>query len=96
MQLAEAFRQSAPAQVWKLTQRLLSTARRLAHEAAQARFVANFGTPRCNDCEGLRVGKGVVSTCFQVRRCYYDNIKATDLSSKQKAVIEGLVRTRRT
>ena len=79
-----------------MARRLLSMARGLAHEAAQARFEANFGTPRCNSCDGLKAGRGVVSTCFQARRCYYDNIKTTDLSSKQKAVIEGLTRARKT
>lgn len=90
VQLIEAFRQSAPSRVWSLTQQLLGMARRLTHEAAQARFEANFGTSMCNACDGLKAGVGVVSTCFQAKRCYYGNIKTTDLSSKQRAVIEGL------
>jgi len=93
--LVEAFRKGDGAQAWQRVCQLLELTRRLEHEAAQARFKANFGTTMCDACEGLKAGRGVAATCFQVKRCYYTNIKTTDMSSKQRAVIEGLLRPRK-
>lgn len=67
----------------------------LAHlavtEAGTARFRVNFGSPMCEDCEGLRAGLGVTATCFQVKRCFYTNVKASDASPKQLRVIDTLM-----
>lgn len=59
-------------------------------EAAKARFSINFGTATCERCEGLRAGDGVVATCYQVRLCYYNNVKK-EATPKQKSIIEGLL-----
>jgi len=91
MQLTEAFRSGQPAKVWELSQQLVKVARSAADEAAQARFAANLGTEACDSCEGLKAGVGVTATCFQLKRCFYDNVRGAELSSKQKTIIEGLV-----
>jgi hypothetical protein len=91
MQLAEAFRSGQATKVWELSQQLVKVARSAADEAAQARFKVNLGTDTCDNCEGLKAGVGVTATCFQLKRCFYDNVRGTELSSKQKTVIEGLM-----
>ena len=91
MQLTEAFRSGQPARVWELSQQLVKVARSAADEAAQARFKANLGTSTCDHSEGLKAGVGVTATCFQLKRCFYDNARGGELSSKQQAVIEGLM-----
>lgn len=45
-------------------------------ELAKARFEVNFGSARCENCDGLRAGPGVTATCFQVKLCYFDNFRA--------------------
>lgn len=71
---------------------LLSLARALILEAAKARFEKNFATPRCDNCEGLKAGPGVAATCFQVRQCFFTNIKNQDTSPKQTRLIEILTK----
>lgn len=66
--------------------------RELVVEAARARFQKNFGTPQCERCDGLRAGPGVEATCFQVRQCFFTNIKTADMSAKQARVIETLTK----
>lgn len=92
VQLRDAFRSGNPKQVWDLVQQLLTLSREVAVEAGQARFRANYGTPTCEKCDGLKAGKGVIATCFQLKRCYYSNLKEADTSRKQKQIIEGLTR----
>jgi hypothetical protein len=60
-------------------------------EAAQLRFRLNFGTHICDRCDGLKAGPGVVATCYQIRQCYYDNIREGEGTPKQKRVIESLL-----
>jgi len=80
--------------VWEVAQRLLAISHEVVVEAGQARFRANYGTAICEKCDGLKAGKGVIATCFQLKRCYYSNLKETDTSSKQQQIIEGLTRGR--
>ena len=94
MQLTKAFREGDPAEAWGLAQELLRLTRKLTDEAAQSRFKVNLGTATCERCDGLKAGEDVTATCFQLKRCYYGNVKTTDASSKQKAVIEGLLGTK--
>lgn len=87
----EAFQAGEPEQVYALVREVLDLARLATDEAGEARFRTNFGSPRCDNCTGLKAGPGVVATCFQVKRCYYTNIRASDVTPKQQRVIEGLV-----
>jgi hypothetical protein len=91
-QILEAFKEANPKKVWGLVQQLITLTQEAITEAARARFQANFGSDVCKNCEGLKAGSGVVSTCFQVERCYYTNIKATDVTPKQERLIEGLLK----
>ena len=59
-------------------------------EASKSRFSLNFGSPRCVNCEGLKVGPGVVATCFQVSQCYFKNFKQGDLTPKQERLLRVL------
>jgi hypothetical protein len=70
---------------------LLALCRNLILEAAKARFEKNFGTVRCDTCDGLKAGPGIVATCFQVRQCFYGNIKA-DASPRHERLIEILTK----
>lgn len=65
-------------------------ARNLVLEAGKARFEKNFGTARCESCEGLKAGPGVLATCFQVRQCFFTNIKTSDTTPKQEKLIQIL------
>lgn len=76
----------------QLTQELMGLARSLVVEAAQARYEKNFGGPKCESCAGLKAGPGVLATCFQIKRCYYDNVKTADASPRQQRLIESLGR----
>jgi hypothetical protein len=89
-QIIQAFQQADPAKAWELAQQLLSSARSLMRDLAKARFEANFGTPICEECDGLRAGKNVIATCYQMRLCYYTNVKE-GATPKQRAVLENLL-----
>ena len=91
VQRKAAFQNAAPARVWELVQQLLALSHEIVVEAGQARFQANFGTEVCEKCDGLKAGKGVTATCFQLKRCYYGNLKETDTSPKQRQIIKGLM-----
>lgn len=43
-------------------------------EASHQRFLVNFGTEICSNCDGLKAGPGVVATCFQVKRCNFTSV----------------------
>jgi len=43
-------------------------------EASRQRFLVNFGTEVCSNCDGLKTGPKVVATCFQVKRCNFTNV----------------------
>jgi hypothetical protein len=60
-------------------------------EAASARFRANYGTPVCEQCDGLKAGPGVAATCFQLKQCFYTNLKV-GADKKQARLIERLSR----
>jgi hypothetical protein len=87
-ELEEAFREGAPEKVWALSRQLVEIAKEAVMEAARSRFKVNFGTSRCERCEGLRAGPGVAATCFQVQQCHYDNVKQNDLTPKQSRVLK--------
>jgi len=77
--------------VWELTQKLLQETRRLVIEVARYRFRVNFGTELCQNCTGLKAGPGVVSTCFQIKQCYYKHLRENDNTPRQKGILEALV-----
>jgi hypothetical protein len=85
--IAKAFREGDPAQAWLLSQKLIELAREAVAEASRSRFKVNFGTPRCERCDGLKAGPDVAATCYQVRQCHYGNIKQGDLTPKQSRVL---------
>lgn len=85
----DAFTSGDPQKAWEETQRLVSMSHQLQKEAATARFKANFGTEMCTHCDGLKAGPDVVATCFQIRQCYFTNVRArTD--EKHTRLIEKL------
>jgi hypothetical protein len=85
--LAEAFEKGDPTEVWALTRELLTLSKAAVVEAARARFKVNFGGSRCERCDGLKAGPGVEATCFQVKQCYFGNIKESEHTLKQRRVI---------
>ncbi len=87
-ELTAAFQGGDPGKVWELSRQLVELAKETVAEAARARFKVNFGSPRCDSCEGLKAGPGVAATCFQVRQCFYDNLKQGDLTPKQRRVLK--------
>lgn len=89
--MTEAFQGGDPVKVWELSRQLVDLTKEAVVEAARTRFKVNFGTPRCDRCEGLKAGPGVAATCFQVRQCYYDNIKQGDLTPKQVRVLKVIL-----
>lgn len=89
--ITAAFRQG-PTAAWAAVGELLSVTRDVVQEAGRARFLANFGTPVCESCEGLKAGPGVVATCFQRRQCFYANFTADSASSRTQRIIESLTK----
>jgi hypothetical protein len=74
---------------WEAAKKLIEASHHLQKEAATARFNANFGTEACNHCDGLKAGPDVAATCFQIRQCYYTNLKV-GADTKQTRLIEKL------
>ena len=72
---------------------LIEAYRALDVEAGKLRFKLNFGTARCQDCDGLRAGPGVVATCFQVQRCDFTNVKEGAVSPRHRRILESLSET---
>lgn len=91
-EITQAFQQAQPAIAWNLTRELLELSRKSLVEAAKARFRVNFGTDMCERCDGLRAGKGVVATCYQVKLCYFDNLKEKP-TTRQQSIIKDLTRS---
>lgn len=77
--------------MWEVSRRLVEMSKGAVAEAGRVRFKVNFGTSRCDHCEGLKAGPGVVATCFQVRQCYYDNVKQGDITPKQARVLKTIL-----
>lgn len=86
--LTRAFQGGDPGKAWEVSRQLVELAKESVAEAARARFKVNFGTPRCDSCEGLKAGPDVAATCFQVRQCFYGNIKQGELTPKQGRVLK--------
>jgi len=59
-------------------------------EAARLRFKVNFGTAVCESCDGLKAGPGIVATCFQIRRCNYENVREGGPSDPHRRIIQSL------
>jgi TPR repeat protein len=87
----EAFTSGNPQAAWAATQRVISMAHALQKEAATSRFKANYGTSVCEHCDGLKAGPGVAATCFQLKQCYYTNLKV-GADKKQARLIERLTK----
>lgn len=59
-------------------------------EAGKLRFKLNFGTLACDNCEGLKAGPGVVATCFQIRRCEFQNVLEESASPRQIRILRKM------
>ena len=59
-------------------------------EASHQRFLVNFGTEICSNCDGLRTGPKVVATCFQVRKCNFANVSEGSESSYHLRILNRL------
>jgi hypothetical protein len=75
---------------FKAATQLIEAYRSVTLEAAKLRFQLNFGTPGCNQCDGLHAGPGVSATCFQMKQCHYSNLKEGEGSSRQLRVLKTL------
>jgi len=89
-ELIAAFSSGDPALVYTTTQRILARNNELARQAAELRFLLNFGSELCHNCEGLRAGPGVAATCFQVQRCNFTNVKENSESPQKLRVLRNL------
>lgn len=88
--LDEAFIAASPAKAWEAAKAIVDEARVAVTQAGAARFAANFGTARCDSCEGLRAGPGISATCFQRKLCYFTNFREEAGSARQLRVITAL------
>ena len=59
-------------------------------EAGKLRFKLNFGSSICDNCEGLKAGPGVAATCFQIRRCEFQNILEESASPRQLRILQKM------
>ncbi len=59
-------------------------------EADKLRFNLNFGTQICDNCEGLKAGPGVAATCFQIRRCEFQNVLEESASPRQLRILQKM------
>lgn len=71
-------------------QELQSAYRESLLEAAKLRFRLNFGTPICENCEGLKAGPGVLATCFQVKKCEFQSILEGNVSPRQLRILQKI------
>lgn len=85
----KAFSSGDPRTAWRSTQKLITLCHALQKEAASARYKANYGTSVCEQCDGLKAGPEVAATCFQLKQCYYTNLKV-GADKKQARLIERL------
>jgi hypothetical protein len=89
----QAFASGDPTKAWEATSRLIEAYRNLNVEAATLRFKLNFGSERCQNCDGLRAGPGVLATCFQVQQCNFTNIKDGEMSPRHLRIVQTLLET---
>lgn len=59
-------------------------------EASRLRYLVNFGTEACSNCEGLKAGPGVVATCFQTQKCNFDSIHDGSESPTHLRILDRL------
>ena len=74
------------------TSLLIDAYRSLDLEAGRLRYRLNLGTPRCENCDGLRAGPGVVATCFQVQRCNFTNVKEGEMLPRHRHILDTLIK----
>lgn len=89
-ELLAAFEVGDPTLAYDAALQLIDAHDRLMTEASAMRYRLNFGTPVCENCDGLKMSPGVVATCFQIRRCNYGNVKDGDVTPKQLRVLRRL------
>ena len=59
-------------------------------ESGKLRFKLNFGTKNCENCEGLRAGPGVAATCFQIRKCEFQNVLEESSSPRHIRILRKM------
>jgi hypothetical protein len=59
-------------------------------ELSETRFKLYFGSSICQNCDGLKAGPNVIATCYQIKRCNFDNIKKGDENPSKLAIIDRL------
>jgi len=89
--LLQAFEHGDPEVVYQAALDLKVAYKEAMLEGAKLRFKLNFGTPFCEECDGLRAGPGVIATCFQIKRCDYTSLKDGNQDPDQVRLITSLV-----
>lgn len=64
--------------------------RKLRRDMARLRFQLNFGSQECENCDGLHAGPNVVATCYQIQRCYFQNLRKGEVEGHQVQLLERL------
>lgn len=90
--LLQAFHDGDPEAAYKAAKILISEHERVLVELAKLRYKLNFGTPSCENCDGLRAGPGVIATCFDLKQCHFTNLKRGQEAPRHLAVIQNLMR----
>lgn len=70
-----AFQSGDPDAAYRAAVSLIEAFQEQTHELARLRFTLNFGSPICENCDGLKAGPGVLATCYQTKQCNFNNIK---------------------
>lgn len=89
-QLIAAFQAGDPEKAYEAALELRNAYHEAMSDAARLRFKLNFGTPTCDNCQGLVAGPQVAATCFQVRRCNYTNVKIGEAEPHQLRIIDKI------
>jgi hypothetical protein len=91
-----SFQTGNPEQVYRAALGLIKAYNESLHDVAKLRFTANFGSPICENCNGLKAGPGVIATCYQVKACNYDNIREDSVGQRHLRVLENLLTDHKT
>lgn len=87
----QAFRSGEASALWGLSRQIRGECEKLVAEMARLRFRLNFGTPVCDDCDGLTAGPKIVATCFQVKQCHYGPVGSNGVIPGRRGVLDRLM-----
>lgn len=94
--MQDAFQLGDPELAYAATLNLIAAYREQGVELARLRFTLNFGSPVCENCDGLRAGPGVIATCHQIKQCNFDNVKEEGVLPRHLRVLDALMGDRNT